>query len=40
MTDRAWFTVADLRSRAGTEAFRAAGEHVVAIDGRDEDEGS
>jgi hypothetical protein len=24
MTDRAWFTVADLRSQAGTEAFRAA----------------
>src|SRR5215203_1754233 len=32
------FTVADLRSQAGDEAFRAAGEHVVAIDGPDEDE--
>jgi hypothetical protein len=40
MTDPASFTVADLRSRAGTEAFRAAGEHVVAIDGPDEDEWS
>jgi hypothetical protein len=40
MTDRASFTAADLRSRAGTEAFRAAGEHVVAIDGPDEDEWS
>src|SRR5215204_4454970 len=34
------FTVADLRSQAGDEAFRAAGEHVVAIDGPDEDEWS
>jgi hypothetical protein len=34
------FTVADLRSRAGDEAFRAAWEHVVAIDGPDEDEWS
>jgi hypothetical protein len=34
------FTVADLRSWAGDEAFRAAGEHVVAIDGPDEDEWS
>jgi hypothetical protein len=40
MTDPAWFIVADLRSRAGEEAFRAAGEHVVAIDGPDEDEWS
>ena len=40
MTDPAGFTVADLRSRAGDEAFRAAGEHVVAIDGPDEDEWS
>jgi hypothetical protein len=40
MTDPAGFTVADLRSRAGEEAFRAAGEHVVAIDGPDEDEWS
>jgi hypothetical protein len=40
MTDTAGFTVADLRSRAGEEAFRAAGEHVVAIDGPDEDEWS
>ena len=40
MTDPAWFTVADLRSQAGDEAFRAAGEHVVAIDGPDEDEWS
>jgi hypothetical protein len=38
MTDPAGFTVADLRSRAGEEAFRAAWEHVVAIDGPDEDE--
>ncbi|HZC99284.1 MAG TPA: hypothetical protein VFA46_03560 [Actinomycetes bacterium] len=36
----AGFTVADLRSRAGDQAFRAAGEHVVAIDGPDEDEWS
>jgi hypothetical protein len=40
VTDSAGFTVADLRSRAGEEAFRAAGEHVVAIDGPDEDEWS
>jgi hypothetical protein len=40
MTDPAGFTVADLRSRAGEEAFGAAGEHVVAIDGPDEDEWS
>jgi hypothetical protein len=40
MTDPASFTVADLRSQAGEEAFRAAGEHVVAIDGPDEDEWS
>lgn len=40
MTDPASFTVADLRGRAGEEAFRAAGEHVVAIDGPDEDEWS
>jgi len=40
VTDPASFTVADLRSRAGDEAFRAAGEHVVAIDGPDEDEWS
>jgi hypothetical protein len=40
MTDTAGFTVADLRSRAGEEAFRAAGEHVVAIEGPDEDEWS
>jgi hypothetical protein len=40
MTDPASFTVADLRGRAGDEAFRAAGEHVVAIDGPDEDEWS
>jgi DDE superfamily endonuclease len=40
MTDTAGFTVADLRSRAGEEAFGAAGEHVVAIDGPDEDEWS
>jgi hypothetical protein len=40
MTETAGFTVADLRSRAGEEAFRAAGEHVVAIDGPDEDEWS
>jgi hypothetical protein len=40
VTDPAWFTVADLRSRAGEEAFRAAGEHEVAIDGPDEDEWS
>jgi hypothetical protein len=40
MTDPAGFTVADLRSRAGEAAFRAAGEHVVAIDGPDEDEWS
>src|SRR5204862_4408859 len=40
MTDPAEFTVADLRSRAGDEAFRAAWEHVVAIDGPDEDEWS
>jgi hypothetical protein len=40
MTDGAWFTVADLRSQAGDEAFRAACEHVVAIDGPDEDEWS
>jgi hypothetical protein len=40
MTDPASFTVADLHGRAGDEAFRAAGEHVVAIDGPDEDEWS
>lgn len=40
MTDPAGFTVADLRSRAGDQAFQAAGEHVVAIDGPDEDEWS
>ena len=40
MTDPASFTVADLLGRAGDEAFRAAGEHVVAIDGPDEDEWS
>ena len=40
MTDTAGFTVADLRSRAGEEAFRAAGEHVVAIGGPEEDEWS
>jgi hypothetical protein len=40
MTDPASFTVADLRGRAGEEALRAAGEHVVAIDGPDEDEWS
>jgi hypothetical protein len=40
MTDPAEFTVADLRSRAGDEAFRTAWEHVVAIDGPDEDEWS
>jgi hypothetical protein len=40
MTDPASFTAADLRGRAGDEAFRAAGEHVVAIDGPDEDEWS
>lgn len=40
MTDPAGFTVADLRSRAGDQAFRAAGEHVVAIDGPDEDQWS
>jgi hypothetical protein len=40
MTDPAGFTVADLRSRAGDEALRAAWEHVVAIDGPDEDEWS
>jgi hypothetical protein len=43
MTDPAGFTVADvadLRSRAGDEAFQAAWEHVVAIDGPDEDEWS
>src|SRR5215207_9330743 len=40
MTDTAGFTVADPRTRAGEEAFRAAGEHVVAIDGPDEDEWS
>ncbi len=40
MTSSAEFTVADLRSQAGDEAFRAAGEHVVAIDGPDEDEWS
>src|SRR5215204_7692967 len=34
------FTVADLRSQAGGEAFQAAGEHVMAIDGPDEDEWS
>ena len=40
MTDPAGFTVADLRCRAGDQAFQAAGEHVVAIDGPDEDEWS
>jgi hypothetical protein len=40
MTDTAGFTVADLRSQAGDEAFRAAGEHVAAIDGPYEDEWS
>jgi hypothetical protein len=40
MTDPASFTVANLRSQAGEETFRAAGEHVVAIDGPDEDEWS
>jgi hypothetical protein len=40
MTDPAGFTVADLRSQAGDEAFLAAGEHVVAIEGPDEDEWS
>jgi hypothetical protein len=40
MTSSAGFTVADLRSRAGDQAFRAAGEHVVAIDGPYEDEWS
>ncbi len=40
VTDSAGFTIADLRSRAGEEAFRAAGEHVVAMDGPDEDEWS
>jgi hypothetical protein len=40
MIDPASFTAADLRGRAGDEAFRAAGEHVVAIDGPDEDEWS
>jgi hypothetical protein len=40
MTDPAGFTVADLRSRAGDEAFWAAGEHVAAIDGPYEDEWS
>ena len=40
MTSSAGFTVADLRRRAGEEAFRAAWEHVVAIEGPDEDEWS
>jgi hypothetical protein len=40
MTSSAGFTVADLRSQAGDEAFRAAGEHVAAIDGPYEDEWS
>ena len=40
MTSSAVFTVADLRSRAGDQAFRAAWEHVAAIDGPDEDEWS
>jgi hypothetical protein len=40
MTDTAGFTVADLRSQAGEEAFRAASEHVAAIEGPDEDEWS
>ena len=40
MTDAAGFTVADLRIQAGDEAFRAAGEHVVEIDGPYEDEWS
>src|SRR5574341_2065764 len=40
MTSSAGFTVADLRSRAGGQAFRAAWEHVVAIDGPEEDEWS
>jgi hypothetical protein len=40
VTDSAGFTVADLRRRAGDQAFRAAGEHVVAIDGPYEDEWS
>jgi len=40
MTDSAGFTVADLRAQAGDEAFRAAGEHVVEIDGPYEDEWS
>jgi hypothetical protein len=39
-TSSAGFTVADLRSRAGDQAFQAAGEHVVTIDGPDEDEWS
>jgi len=34
------FTVADLRARAGDEAFHAAGEHVTEIDGPHEDEWS
>jgi len=40
MTSSAGFTVADLRSQAGDEAFRAASEHVAAIDGPYEDEWS
>jgi hypothetical protein len=36
----AGFTVAGLHSRAGDQAFRAAWEHVVAIEGPDEDEWS
>jgi hypothetical protein len=36
MIPSAGLTVADLRTRAGDEAFRAAGERVVAIEGPDQ----
>jgi hypothetical protein len=38
--DWAEFSVAELRARAGEEAFRSAGAHVVDMDGPHEDEWS
>lgn len=38
--DWAEFTVAELRDRAGEEAFRSAGTHIVDMDGPHEDEWS
>ena len=38
--DKAGFTVAELRARAGDEVFLTAGQHIVDMDGPHEDEWS